>query len=354
MGKLLLVFIDLDEAYVTALERKFVEVLGEYADISIITDMCYFSEYFSIPRDIDILVVNEQLYDASLVNHNISLTYVLTENQTENQTENKPENNHNFIYKYTSVQEIFNQISSNEIIRDIIGIVNQNRGGLLLMYSPIGGVGTTTLSLGAAALLKKMGYRVLYISMENMQSFAEYINNKGTLPDKFEENIIKSNSNTYESIKSSIVSEEFAYIPPFTKPLSILGIKEDNYIELFKSIKASGDYDYIVVDTDSYFSKEMLYVMNEVDRIFIITDQYKSSCLKLEKLSKSISTISQDKFLIICNKYNEEINNSLINNGNQFYISDYICLDSNLIEGNMTNIINSEEVMRMSNYLVAQ
>lgn len=347
MGKLLLVFIDLDEAYVTALERKFVEVLGEHADISIITDMCYFSEYFSIPRDIDILVVNEQLYDNSLANHNISLTYILTENQPQD----NPDSKLNFIYKYTSVQEIFNQISSNAIIKDVIGKALETQGGLFLMHSPLGGVGTTTLSLGAAIILKKMGYRVLYISMENMQSFVTYINNQSTLPDKFEENIIKANSNTYENIKNNIIKEEIDYLQPFSKPLSMLGIREDNYIELIKSIRASGDYDYIVIDTDSYFSKELLYVMGEADRIFLITNQSKKACLLLEKFSKSIATVSAEKFLIICNKYCEDSPNELINNGNKFYISDYICFEQELAGGNLNSILNSQEVMRLSNYL---
>ena len=96
----MLVFFDLDEAYLTALERIFVEELGKFANISIITDMCYFSEYFSIPREIDILVVNEQLYDAQLSNHSIGITYILTENPVDNAKNNK----YNYIYKNTSVQ----------------------------------------------------------------------------------------------------------------------------------------------------------------------------------------------------------------------------------------------------------
>ena len=92
----MLVFIDLDEAYLTALERKFVEELGEFANISIITDMCYFSEYFSIPREIDILVVNEQLYDAQLSNHSIGITYILTENPVDN----AKNNNYRQIYNH--------------------------------------------------------------------------------------------------------------------------------------------------------------------------------------------------------------------------------------------------------------
>lgn len=346
MGKLLLVFIDLDEAYVTALERKFVEVLGEYVDISIITDMCYFSEYFSIPRDIDILVVNEQLYDNSLTNHNISLTYILTENQTQDNPDNK-----NYIYKYTSVQEIFNQISSNPIMKDVVSMAMENQGGLFLMHSPMGGVGTTTISLAATALLKKMGYRALYISMENMQSFITYVDIKETLPDKFEENIIKANSGTYECIKSNIVKGEIDYLQPFAKPLSILGIKEDNYIDFFKGIRASGDYDYIIVDTGSYFSKEMLYVMNEADKIFVITNQNKKACSLLDKFSKAVSTVAGEKFLIICNKYCEDSTNELINNDNKFYIADYICFDEVLLGNSIASIMNSHEMMRLSNYL---
>lgn len=348
MGKLLVVIIDLDEAYVTALERKFVESLGEYADISIITDMCYFNEYFSIPRDIDVLVINEQLYNQQLSSHNIEVTYILTENLTEN----NPENEKKYIYKYTSVQDIFLQISCNEVIKKVIDENGGNSTKVLLMHSPIGGVGTTTMSIGVAALLKKLGYSVIYISMENMQSFINYMNKKNVWDSENKEHIKKADSTTYSAIKSSIVQGEFDYLPAFSESLNKLDITIKDYIPLLDSIKNAKEYDYIILDTDSYFSDGLLSVMNEVDKNIILTNQSKVACHKLEKMGRELEGVSGEKFMIICNKYNENITNNITLYNGVFYVTDYIYYEDSLVDGTLENIASSSEIARVIKYIV--
>lgn len=342
----MLVFIDLDEAYLTALERKFVEELGEFANISIITDMCYFSEYFSIPREIDILVVNEQLYDAQLSNHSIGITYILTENPVDN-TQN---NNFHYIYKYTSVQEIFMQISSNKIIRNVSGGALGKNNKLILMNSPIGGVGTTTLSLGIANVLKHMGYKVLFISMENLQSYESYFGKKRYLSDGFEKNFINGIVN-FDTIKNEIVQDEIDYIPPFKLPLSSLDISENKYIEMIRNIKSSGEYDYILVDTDSGFSKNIINFMNEADRAVILVEQNKKACQKLSKYIYNLSGVNSDKLLFICNKYDDQKDNELINYNGIIYISDYIYYDENILDAGLKELLNSGDILKISQYI---
>ena len=350
MEKLLLVFIDLDEAYLTALERKFALELGEFTDISIITDMCYFNEYFSIPREIDILVVNEQLYDAQLNNHNIGMTYILTENPVENSYENT-QNKINYIYKYTSVQEIYTQISNNDIIRNIIGNTLGKNNKLILLHSPIGNIGTTSIGLAMATIIHNIGYRVLYVSTENLQSFGYLMEDRKYLPENFEKNFEKKNI-TYDCIKNEIVQGVVDYIPPFSVALSSLKIKQEQYFDMIKNIKLSGEYDFIFVDTDSCFSNELGKFINEVDKVVIMTNQYKSSCYKLSKFLSNIVGIGMDKLIFICNKYNEQKENSLVNYNGIFYVSDYIYYDENILDATLLEIIKSGDIMRISQYLI--
>lgn len=342
----MLVFIDLDEAYLTALERKFVEELGKFANISIITDMCYFSEYFSIPREIDILVVNEQLYDAQLSNHSIGITYILTENPVDN----AKNNNYNYIYKYTSVQEIFTQISNNEIIRGVSGGALGKNNKLILMHSPIGGVGTTTLGLGIANVLKHMGYKVLFVSMENLQSFGNYFGESKFLPDDFDKKF-NTGAVTFDVIKSEIVEDEIDYIPPVKTTLEAMGISENKYIEMIRNIKSLGEYDYIFVDTDSVFNKNIISFMNEVDQVIILVEQYKRACQKLSKFVYNISGVSSEKLLFICNKYNDQKENELINYNGMIYVSDYVYYDENIFDADLKELLNSGDILRISQYV---
>ena len=350
MKKLLLVFIDLDEVYLTALERKFAIELGEFTDISIITDMCYFSEYFSIPREIDILAINEQLYDPQLCNHNIGMTNILTEIPVENNQENI-QKNINYIYKYTSVQEIFTQISSNEIIRNMKVNALANNSKIILLNSPIGDIGTTSIGLAMATIIKNMGYKVLFVSAENLQSFAYLLGNNIYLSNEVLEKFEKQEL-TYDDIKQDIIQDIVDYLPPFSSSLCSLNIKEEKYFDLIKNIKLSGEYNYIFIDTSSNFSKDIDKFINEVDKVIVMTNQYRSSCYKLGVFMSSINNVGMDKLLLICNKYNENKDNSLINYNGMFYISDYIYYDENILDATLQEIINSSDVMRISQYLL--
>lgn len=58
MEKKLIVVVDTDEEYLSALEYKLLEEWEEKADIEIITQLKYFQEFFGKPRNIFLLVIN--------------------------------------------------------------------------------------------------------------------------------------------------------------------------------------------------------------------------------------------------------------------------------------------------------
>lgn len=79
MSKLSIVLVDTDERYLIPLELKFIEELGNQADIMVITELKYLEEYFSSPRHIDVLLINEKLYSKDIEKHNIANTFLLLE-----------------------------------------------------------------------------------------------------------------------------------------------------------------------------------------------------------------------------------------------------------------------------------
>lgn len=98
MSRLTVVMVDNDEIYLEPLELKFIEEYGDNAEIIVISDDNYLETYFSIPRNIDLLIINEYLYLDHIKRHKIRNTFILAEDEgsTEDFTQNR-------IYKYTSV-----------------------------------------------------------------------------------------------------------------------------------------------------------------------------------------------------------------------------------------------------------
>ena len=105
-----IVLCDEDERYLVPLELKFTEEFGEKAEIIVITDKEYLKSFFSTPQNIDVLIINEDLYDEEYEKQDISNVFLLSEVDNSMQTENMILKR---IYKYTSVKQIYNDVVNN-------------------------------------------------------------------------------------------------------------------------------------------------------------------------------------------------------------------------------------------------
>lgn len=99
---------DTDESYVIPLQKKFAELFADKIDLEIITDKDYFSRLFSLPQHADILLVSDTLYNSGLKKHDIRHLMILSEHYEPGQTD---ELDICRLFKYTSVREIFNEIT---------------------------------------------------------------------------------------------------------------------------------------------------------------------------------------------------------------------------------------------------
>ena len=148
MAKPRIIIADTDVNYIIPLQLKFVEDFFEKVDLEIITDETYFEELFSTPQQIDILITSEELYTQSLLRHNITHVFLMTENQEEDLTSAL---NVNCIFKYTSIKEIFNEIiGKSEELFDVKQS-SKKETEIILFYSANGGVGKTTVAMGVSA-----------------------------------------------------------------------------------------------------------------------------------------------------------------------------------------------------------
>ena len=68
------VFADRDYEFIAPLEAKILSDYGEIIELEVITEPEYFAEFFSQPKNIDILFASEEFYfGSSEINSNILL-----------------------------------------------------------------------------------------------------------------------------------------------------------------------------------------------------------------------------------------------------------------------------------------
>lgn len=323
MSTLSIVIVDTEDDYVAPLEMKFSEELGENADISVITDREYLAKYFSTLRKIDILIINEELYSPQFDNHYISNTFILMENKRVGTTEDLGIYK---IYKYTSVKEIYSEVMNSVKNQAVHVISNDIKTKVLMLYSPSGGTGKSTVAFGIAAALAKFRKKVLYISTESIQSFHGFFDNCEYLSSGIEKHILARNENILNFLPNSLGKGLFEYLLPLKQTPSSFNITLEDYLFFINCIKESKKYDFILVDSSCELNTEKAKMMRASDKVLVITGQDKVSITKLECLLNNIDCSDNEKFVFICNKYASDKPNHLIGDRliNKCTISEYI------------------------------
>lgn len=324
MAKPRIIIADTDISYIIPLQLKFVEDFFEKVDLEIVTDNEYFETLFSTPQRADILIVSEKLYSQAMQRHNISHIFVMNEQYEEEQTADL---NINHIFKYTSIKEIFNEITGKSA--DVLKIEKNGKQEtqVVLFYSASGGTGKTTVAMGVSASLTKNYKRVLYINAARLQVFHHMLENHSaiTAADVYAK-LAAANDNIYSDIKHVIRKELFSYLPPFKAALMSLGLNYSVFEKIIVSAKKSGDYDFIIVDADVSFDEDKAALLNIADKVVVVTNQTFASVLATNILVSNINGASAEKYIFVCNDFNKEEDNALISPklSLKFTVNDYI------------------------------
>lgn len=324
MGKPRIIIADIDENYIDPLQMKFAEEFFEKIDLEIITDREYFELLFSVPQKLEVLIVSDSLYSPELQRHNISHIFVMNEQEEEERTTDL---SINYIFKYTSIKEIFNKIIGKSA--DVLHLKENGKQEtqVVLFCSASGGVGKTTLAMGVGAALTKSYKRVLYINASYLQVFQHLVDNPAaiTTSDIYAK-LLNAADDIYSDIQYTIRKESFSYLPPFKAALPSIGLEYSIYRKLIRDIKKSEEYDFIIVDTDSSFDEEKAILMEQADKVVVITKQNMASVWATNLFVANVDMTSTEKYIFLCNDFDKEADNALVKNSPplKFVVSDYI------------------------------
>ena len=315
---------DTDENYVTPLQLKFAKEFHDDIDLEIITQREYFAGLFSRPQKAEILVVSDELYNSSLQRHNIAKIFVMQE-QPSQETAN--ELNVDRMFKYTNISTIFNEIIGKSV--DVLNMERseKNQSQIILVTSAAGGTGKTTLAMGIAANMAKNYKKVLYINASRLQSFQYLLENKAPISSaEVYVKLANSEKVMYEDIKHVIRREQFHYLPPFKAALMSLGIEYSVFYKIALSAKKSKEYDFIIIDADETFDEDKAMLLDNADKVIIVTRQGRVSVFATNILVSNINGINAEKYLFICNDFNREESNAVVSGeiSSKFLISEYV------------------------------
>lgn len=343
-----IVIVDENYEYIMPLQLKFMNEFFEKINLEVITDVQYFDELFSMPQNIDILIISENLYNTQIQRHNINHIFVMKEQNEEEQT---TELNINKIYKYTSIKEIFNEIvGKSEDILNASGN-DERTTQVIVVTSANGGVGKTTVSLGLSSALSNSYKKVLYINVDELNTFQYRLEDKSLMGSTNLYVNLMQNNNVYETIKSQIKNEGFDYVPAFKSPLESIGLNIELYKNLIEQAKASSNYDFIVVDTNSVFNMIKTELFEIADNVIILTTKNKNTLLATNDFVSHINGITSGKYLFISN--NSNINNvDIYREQLRFSINESIGIIENCDDLNCRSLGKQKDIQNIAYLLI--
>lgn len=300
MSKPLVVLADPDAAYLEPLEVRLFEDLGDHAEVESITDAGYLRRFLEKPHDIEALVICEEWLGLGIERQNANAVIVLAEDEDDGRTGGIDVD---YLYKYSSLALVYGKLvsTSPRLRPDESG----GKARQLLFYSPQGGSGKTTCALAVAACLREQYKRVLYVDAENLQTFGSLLKSAPEASQGMVRALQQMTGNPFENLREFVRSDLFDYLPPVRACLSTCGVDLDVYRRFVSAATESGEYDYVVVDTDSSLDARKLALISSADVVAVplVDDQQASS--KVGRLLASIDGGDRERYRFFWNRYRQ-------------------------------------------------
>jgi MinD-like ATPase involved in chromosome partitioning or flagellar assembly len=324
MGKLNLVVADTDEAYVENIVNYFMTNHSQRFQISSFTKHEFLYDFLSELRKIDVLLVSPEMYTESLPKEGITEIFILTSGEL-------PENYKglNHIDKNQIgdgfVKKIADRYPEDEdsavevpIIEEPVLVeqaIKDRKTKVIAIYSPLGGVGKTTIAVSSSIYCGKKGLNVFYLNFESFQSTPLFFNCKNEKSySKLLQYVKDKRDDLHQMIEASKqvdADHNVYYLSPPESILDILEAEPKDFRRLINEFKSMGMYDIVIVDMSSELSDRNIALLEACDQVVLVLAQDAISNIKAESFSQQIEALLKRKGLdftgkltLVLNKYN--------------------------------------------------
>lgn len=299
-----LILADASEEYLLELQTLLLAQCGQL-QTEIISDYRYLETVFSAPRPLDLLIASEAYYNRLAAQGKLGgLTlppgriFLLTKTGTT------PEVRANAVYVPRESIALLPALVQKVFLKHEPVPAPKTR--LIVVHSPLGRCGKTTVAMGLAHKLSLLGARTLFISMDRLQSCNWLLGDSRYLLDDQLSLFRPENETIVDDIAPLVKRHGFFYIPPFSAPALSLQIPKETYLHMAKKLLESEQYDCVVMDASCEFSSTVSQLLRAAHNNVLIALQDANSAYKLNRMLLCLEDPFQEKFSFLCNLYRLE------------------------------------------------
>ncbi|SKC37727.1 AAA family ATPase [Maledivibacter halophilus] len=312
MSKLYLVIGDNDEAYVKGVSDYILNNYSHRFQLRSFTKKEYLLNYLSSDeRNIDIFLLCQDWYNDSALKNEANNPILLSEGRIINDSDCQS------IKKYqrgdklvSSIIDCFVESNPNNYYTSW----GDKKTKVIAVYSPIGGIGKTSIAVGASMKSAEDNKTVFYLNLENIQSTPNFFECQGSknlsnilyyIRDKKKNIILK-----IEGIRCIDSQYNVHYFSPPDNSVDLEETRPEDIRYLIDTLKASNNYNRIFIDMSSIIDGKNISILKASDEIILVIGMDDLSITKTNYLIKELEMISKrseidlfKKVSIVLNKY---------------------------------------------------
>lgn len=284
MAKINIVIADSDELYLNHLTNYLIERMNTFEVYSFTTKESLIKFVGDKSKKIDIIAFTEDLLDGTISVADIPAKILLTDGSFTNLKD------FDIVNKYQKADKFINDLLM--VYAEKTGRVEAVTTGdkatqVIGFYSPVGGSGKTTLALATAYAEAMSEKRVFYFNAERINSTGNLLGaaSSGSMSDVYLSVKTKGANVGLRIIANKYTDPEtnITYINSAESSLECNELSVDEFKRLINEFEKLGEFDVVIVDFDSDFSREKIEMLEGFDKIFVpfTTDEPAFSKMRL-------------------------------------------------------------------------
>lgn len=295
--------VDKDKEYINRLNMALNEF--EELSLSVYTEEENFDKIFS-STDFNIVIFNPEIYNKKYKLNKSTMYILLVDDFTKISNDISE---YNMIRKYQRASQIYRDLLDCYSIQcaDSGEVWNKDKMNIFSVYSPIGGVGKTTIAIVLAEKIAKLGLRTLYINLEDFSSESVYLQQeKGKgISDLF--TALEGKQNILLKVKSLVHQNNAGvfYFNHFESPNDLYDLTEDELEELLIHLEKTRYFDTVIIDMNSNITKLNIKVLEMSQKIILVDKANSLEEVKMQKFIEQTHIMNSygNKMLRIMNFY---------------------------------------------------
>lgn len=194
------------------------------------------------------------------------------------------------------------------LYRQMVGIYSEHMDGVLgeradavcsviAFLSPAGGVGSSTAAAGFAANAAQHGKKTLYINLENNGDTSAFFGGAGqtTLSDVLYD-VKSKKSNFAMRLESKVLHDDRGvdFLASSPSALDTVEIGGEDVDRLLQSIRRTGLYEIVVLDSDCGMDERMMAVLRCASSVVIVCDGRETGSRKLARFRAAMQDVAEE------------------------------------------------------------